>query len=179
VDFDGLLGRSKLVGDLLVQEACDNPLHYLELPWRQKIQARPRSSPFCAGLSCVCGSSERQEHGRKKLIFVDWFYKEVDRARLHRPSASRDIPVTSKKDNLFATLRQRLLKLQTVEVWHANIEYQARWSLVEGAPKERFRRTESLDRQPRRTEKASETASDGFIIIDDEYQRIAGRLGNQ
>src|SRR5206468_126059 len=87
VNFYCLLCRAQLSGNLLVQHAGNDELHYFELARCQQIEKTPGLILLSATPSLLGRSNQGVLDGLQQLVTAKRLSKKIDRARLHRLSA--------------------------------------------------------------------------------------------
>ncbi len=127
VEFDGLLHRPKIVGDLLVEPPGDNVGQHLAFPRRQGRHPRFDLRQF--GLNppkpgiLVLGS----RYGPQQVRVAHRLGQEIDGACLHGAHARRNVALPGDENDRPTRPSgcQRLLQLKTVEPGHRDIEDRA------------------------------------------------------
>src|SRR6478752_586408 len=97
--FDGPLGRSKRVADLLVEFAANDEFEDLPLARRQRSEASANAvqgALLIAPCSLIC---ERLLKGAKQFVALYRLIEKVVRACLQRPHDGRSVGITSEKND--------------------------------------------------------------------------------
>ncbi|HMJ26023.1 MAG TPA: hypothetical protein VK475_09355 [Pyrinomonadaceae bacterium] len=116
MNFNCLFRRTKFSGNLFVQHAGDDQLHYFELARRQQTKTAPSFILFCTAPTLFGGPSQGALNTSKQVIIAKRLWKKIDRTCLHRLSTHRDVAMAGNKNELFftAALNQSFLQIHTV-----------------------------------------------------------------
>jgi hypothetical protein len=102
----------------------DDVLDNLPFARAQRGKHRFNALPFAPRLAGFVVPVFGQFDGAQKFFALDRLHKEVDSPRLHGLHACGHVGIAGKEDDrpFRAGLRDLLLKLETVELWHDQVE---------------------------------------------------------
>jgi len=117
--------------------------------------------------------ASRGQHDR----FLEWFFDEVDRARLHRLNRDGDVAVPGHDNHrqADAALAQRLLDFESAHLGHAHVEQDAAGGKVHARIEQFGSRGISLHHETRSAQHEAGRAADGFVVVDQVNQAVVVR----
>jgi len=139
------------------------------------VSSFARAAALGRGLAHFDRTRESAEDGSEQFFVIDRFGEEINRAGLHRVGACGDIAVAGEEDNLYFATGERLLKFQSIDAGHPQVEDEAGRAIVRCALKIGASRRECLRGQSRGPEKARKAPPNRLIVVHDKRKRARRR----
>lgn len=174
MDLDGVLARTELERDLLVEEAASHQLAHFTLAPGQERQALggiPLRAPLLF-LRNRSGAGARQ--GLEQLRLVDRLHQEVDGPLAHGARGRGDVALAAEEDDRqrVSTAPQINLHVEPALPFEAQIEKKTGEALVWRAGEKLRRRSEPLDDEIVGPQQQRETIDHQAVIVDDEHPHV-------
>ena len=122
---------------------------------------------------------ERDFDGGEEPLPVDGLGQEIDRARLHRTHARRDVAMARQEDDghRARVADESLLQLETVDARHVEIEHETGGHIVvcRFTLQKLAGRCVGMDVEVRSAQHARQRGSHGLVVVHDVYDPAAGR----
>src|SRR5262249_1747690 len=127
MDFDRHLADADIAGDLLIETATDNVLHYFALAGRQRLEALAHRAKRLFALAPRPITCQAELNRIQQILIAKWPGQELNRSALHRLHGHRHVTVSRDEYDreLDVRCREVALIVQTAAPGQSDIQDQA------------------------------------------------------
>ena len=176
VDLDGDLAQPQFAGDLLVHQAGGDEAHHLAFALGQAVEACSYVRQALLVLSPAAIAFDRRGDRVQHVLIAEGLGQEIDRAGFHGLDRHGDVAVPGHEydGNMDVRLGELALEIEPAHPRQSDVEHEAACHFGKLAAQKVRGRAERLDPETDRSKQASERLTHGFIVVDDEYDRLFG-----